>query len=341
MKFKEVANLFEKLESTSKRLEKILILRDFQIVNPKETPIISDLISGNFQREINKKNLAISLKTCFSTLSFVSQKNEREIEKLFNKIGDIGNVAANILSENKQTSLSSKHLLLSDIITSFKTITNKSGTNKNKAKKEELSKLFINAKTKEEYKFLARLLIDDLRIGVSEGVLKESCVNSYFPQIIGIHLQCENCNYINLNLKKCLKCNTKINIKSQEEIIKNNFKIIEIGTPKEIIGLDTFIGKRDEDNQIKFMLRVNPETSILANENPREIYNIFLNLFERKYNTINSFTKTIKEIKANLQNVFECNITLGTPIRSMLGTRANTIDKSFEISEKPAFIDFK
>ena len=66
MKFIEIAKVFERLEKTSKRLEKVLILRDFLLANPKQGPTIFDIIAGNYQREIDKKTLGISLKTIFS-----------------------------------------------------------------------------------------------------------------------------------------------------------------------------------------------------------------------------------------------------------------------------------
>ncbi len=342
MDFIDVATLFEKLESTSKRLEKVMHLKSFLLKNKQEAPIIFDLIAGNYQRQIDKKLLGISLKTVISTLSFVSKETEKQIEKKFNKLGDIGLVAKDILSDEKQTSLTSKTLTLKDILDAYTQISQKTGTNKNKAKKETLSKLFLYAQKSKEYKYLARLLIDDLRIGVSEGVLREAVVNALFPRIIGIHSYCPKCPFPTLNSKICFKCKTPVDFDNQEEIIKSkNLKIVEVGTPDDVIGLDEFIGGRDEIEEIKFMLRINRKTSVIKSKNPRQIYNIFTSLFERNYNVTNSFQKIIKQIKKDLPSVFDCKITLGTPIRSMLGTRANTIEDSFEVSKKPALIDFK
>ena len=48
MLFFDLANLFEKLEKNSKRIEKILILRDLYFNYKSETPKVFDLISNNF-----------------------------------------------------------------------------------------------------------------------------------------------------------------------------------------------------------------------------------------------------------------------------------------------------
>ena len=330
MEFVNLANIFEKLERTSKRLEKIIILRDFFTENKKITPLIFDLIAGNYKRENNKRSIGISIKTIFSVISFISSKNESEIEKYFNKIGDVGKVAEHFLkNHNKQKSLSSKPLTFEEIIKSFKTISQNSGTNKNKIKKEILTNLFLFAKSDLEYKFLARILIDELRIGVSEGVLREAFVNALFPQIIHIQIMCSKCHYINLNSKKCLRCSQELNDKNQDKLVSKRYKIKET--------------KKDENllKQLNTILKLNPKTNIIKTDNPRELYNLFLSLFEKKYNTINSFVSVYSELENDLRKVIKTQITIGNPIKSMLGVRSNSISQSFDICKKPALLDFK
>jgi len=109
MDFIEIATLFEQVEKRNKRLEKILLLRDFLLkykdiipqnnlikkksLQHKEAHLVFDIIAGNFQREIDKKTLGISLKTIFGVLSFLSKTTSPQIESLFNRIGDVGEVA--------------------------------------------------------------------------------------------------------------------------------------------------------------------------------------------------------------------------------------------------------
>lgn len=341
MNFGELTEIFEKLGSTSKRLEKTLILRDFYLKNPKEVPIIFDLIAGNYQRKIDKRSIGISLKTVFSVISFISRKTEREVESYFNKIGDVGSVASEFLKGGKQSSFTSKGLTLKEILIAYENISRFSGNNKNKFKKEILGNLFLSCESEVEYKFLARLLIDDLRIGVSEGVLRESVVNSLFTQIIGINLICSKCSYSNLNLKNCLNCGEVLEEKIQEELVSKKYKVLEVDTPEEFIGLDEFIGKVDEEERLKFILRSKRSEHFIKSNSPRNLYNLFLELFEKKYNVLNSFVDAINDIKDDLTRVIKCEIELGRPIKSMLGTRSNTIDDSFSVSGKPALLDFK
>ena len=342
MEFLEITQIFEKLENNSKRLNKILILRDFLEKDQKTGQLIFDMICGNFQRENNKKSIGISLKTLFSVISFLSKKTEIQVEKEFNKIGDIGGVAQKLIGQSKQSSLLTSKLTLAHITQALQKISKTSGNNSNKIKKEILGNLFLNATTEIEYKFLARLLIDDLRIGVSEGVLREASVNYLFPKIIGIHNLCNKCFYINLNSKNCLNCETPIEQTGQQEQFENRFKIVEIGTPKEIIGLDNFlVNEQKSEEKIKFALRLNPKTHIIHTPDPRYFYKKFLENFEKKYNTLNSFTDIITETKKDLSSILTVNIQYFRPIKSMLGVRSNTVEHSFQVSGMPAVLDYK
>ncbi|MCA9459609.1 MAG: hypothetical protein KC550_03605 [Nanoarchaeota archaeon] len=345
MEFLLVCKTFEKLEKTSKRLEKVLILRDFINNNKNEFKITYntlDIIAGNFQREINKRSIGISLKSIISVLSFIGKKNEKEIEKKFNKIGDLGILSEEIFLDKKQsTLLSSKKLEVEDIIFSLKQISKLSGKDSNKKKLEILSKLFLNANEKLEFRFLSRLLIDDLRIGASEGVLKEACVNTFFPQILNIHQICYKCGFINLNMKNCFNCNEKINLNEQESIVEKKFKFIELGTPENEIGLKDYFKTKNKKELINFSLRIDKNKYFLKTKEPREIYNSFLSIFEKKYNLLNSFSKVLNEMKKNPQSILESEIIIGNPIKSMLGTREKNIEDSYKTSLKPALIDFK
>ena len=128
----------------------------------------------------------------------------------------------------------------------------------------------------------------------------------------------------------------EINIQELEK-----FEVVEISTPKEIIGLDEFIGQRDKEELIKSVLRLDPKKYIIKTDNPRNLYNLFTSLFEKEYNTISSFNVVYIDIKDNLQNILKSQIKIFKPVKSMLGVRTNSIKDSFDVVKKPALLDFK
>ena len=337
MKFLEIATLFEQLGKTSKRLEKIVILRNFLEHNEKSAVIVFDMIAGNYQRNINKKTLGISLKTLFDVLAFVSKTTQVVIEKQFSKIGDVGLIAVEILESEKQQSLFGGELTLESIMLTYDKISKKTGTNSNRNKKELISKLFLSAKNPLEYKFLARLFIDDLRIGVSEGVLKEACVNHIFPYLENIHLECSNCHHVNLSIKQCINCSEPLNLKNPIYTLEE----FNLKTPKEIKGLENFVDTRDSEEEIRYILRNANSSQIIKTQKSREFYNAFLHIFEKNYNVVNNFEFLLKRIKKDPTILLKVEIVLGTPLRSMLGSRANTVEEAFKFTGTPSFIDYK
>jgi DNA ligase-1 len=80
---------------------------------------------------------------------------------------------------------------------------------------------------------------------------------------------------------------------------------------------------------------------LIKTQNPRELYNLFLTKFELKYNTINSFEEVLGELKNNLSLVLDINIQLGKPLRSMLGGATKSVEEAYDVTGKPAFLDYK
>ena len=204
-----------------------------------------------------------------------------------------------------------------------------------------MTNLFLSTKEPLECKFLSRLLINDLRIGVSEGVLKEAMTNSYFPKIVDIHKYCSNCNYFNLNLDKCAKCSKAV-VKDKNEqldMLETKFEIVNLSTPKNTKGLDKFVDYKT--NPVEFALRRDKDKYIILADNPREIYNQYLSIFEKKYNLVNSFEEIAIELNEDFTNINKFEIKLSRPIKSMLAPRVNSVKEGFDITSTPAMLDFK
>ncbi len=337
MKFETIATFFENIEKTSKKIEKTLILRDFFLEYKNESIILFDIISGNHFKELNKKQISISIKTIFAVIKSITNLSTEKIEKIFNDTGDIGVLCEKTLKSQNQSMLNSQELSLKEIIETLKNISQTKGSQSNKKKIESLSKLFLTAKTTKEKKYIARLLINDLRIGVNEGILKEAIANVYFPNILNINLACNSCGYININSKECKNCKSEIKQEEQEQQkAYNSFKECKI---VDIIYDDNTIQK-----EISKLIKSekNLKSICINSDKPREMYNFFLDNLEKKYNIINSFQKLCTELDTDILNIFNQQIIPGYPIKSMLGIRVNNIKEGFDISQSNMFlIDYK
>jgi len=319
MDFEKFNNLLYKLSKTSKRTEKILILRDFILENREEDiGFILDLIIGNFFRELGKKNYNTSIKTALDVISETYNKPSNLIIKEFNKIGDVGKVAGN--NFRKINLINSYNLTVEILKETLTRISKVSGANSNKVKKELLMKLLAGAKTPLEALFLSRIFVNDLRIGVAEGVIKETLANVFFKSVKLINLKCQSCGYINLLNNTCFKCKSKLN-KKQDFVVGTKCDYKE--------NLNCLLGNFEEyieaNNQIE----------------AREIYNKKLQIIEERYNLLNNFSIIWDEVKNDSKKIFEARIILGRPIKSMLGLRVINLEKSVKDLGLPLLTDFK
>ncbi len=320
MDFKHFSDLLKKLSENNKRTNKVLILRDFIKDNEENLELVGfilDVISGNFYREIGKKDYNISLKTVFDVISETYNVTREKVENYFNRIGDIGKVTLNFY---KERSLLNKEKLTVELLKStLIKISRISGSNSNKIKKELLMKLLSSCETTEESFFLTRIFINDLRIGVAEGVIKEALSNYFLSNILNVNNLCNNCGYINLSNNICFNCNKDID--KDQNFVYDKYEVKIYENKKNLINY--FYVSKNEDLS------------------DRELYNLKLKIIEEKYNLINNFTLFIKDFLENKENIFIKEIKLGRPIKCMLGIKVKSVKEALKDMKKPYFADFK
>jgi DNA ligase-1 len=179
MKFYELAQLFSKLENTSKRLEMTDILANFfkeiKLKNDyDELDKIIYLLQGQLVSNIKQfPKMGIAEKMIIEALSLHSGINKTKIKQILVKKGDIGATAELILSKKKkQTSIfdfendSSKidSVEITELYAELKKIAKTGGSGSHDVKLGILRGLM---KDPLETKYLLRIITSTLRVGVS------------------------------------------------------------------------------------------------------------------------------------------------------------------------------
>ena len=104
MKYKELVEIYEKLEKTSKRLEKTFIISEFlKKIKKEDLEEIINLLRGNVFPVWEEKKIGVSEKLVIKSISRIAGINDKEIEKKWAKIGDLGKVAEELIKNKKQT----------------------------------------------------------------------------------------------------------------------------------------------------------------------------------------------------------------------------------------------
>ncbi|MEM0333408.1 MAG: ATP-dependent DNA ligase [Candidatus Aenigmatarchaeota archaeon] len=179
MKFDLLVQTFKKLELTSEKTGKINILSNFIKNLPgdnlKETLM---LILGTVFYPWEERKLGLAEKLIIRALSGISGISKEKIEEMFVKYGDLGIVAEKLSTDKKQRVIFKKDLSVKEVYETFREIGKLEGEGAIDKKVRLLSNLLMHANPLEA-KYIVRLALEDLKIGVGEGIIIESIAKAY------------------------------------------------------------------------------------------------------------------------------------------------------------------
>ena len=174
MKFSIVSNALQKMEATSKRLE----LTDILVKLIQEIPddVISKtiyLIQGKLRPNFEGVELGIAEKLVMKAMSKSSGIPLKNIEQDYNKGGDLGQTAENILREKIQTTFTSETITLEKVYETLFKIAKLEGKGSQEMKMRYVSSM-LNDATPQEAKFILKILLGTLRLGIAENTVMDA-----------------------------------------------------------------------------------------------------------------------------------------------------------------------
>ncbi len=176
MDFKELAELMEKLEKISAKIPKINLIASFlRKLSEEEVEMTVHLMLGRFCYEWEERELNVSWNTLVKVWEEMGV-NIKELVELYKKTGDPGDAIKKIMEKEKikrQSLLVFQKPTIKFIYEKLNEIAKISGEG-SRDKKKAVSKALYSILTPVESKFLTRIILGDMRYGVSEGVLLES-----------------------------------------------------------------------------------------------------------------------------------------------------------------------
>ena len=180
MFYSEFVNLYEQLASTTKRLEKTFMLAEFlKHLKEKGKPEWIYLLKGRVFPEYDPREFGISDKLALKTIAKASGIKEEEIIKRFRKIGDLGELAEEFMGRRKQATLFHSKLEVKKVFENLKNLAEIGGKGA-VDKKISLINELLNSASGKEAKYIIRTLLFDLRIGVADGILRDSLAEAFF-----------------------------------------------------------------------------------------------------------------------------------------------------------------
>ena len=179
MKYSQLVGVYDELEKTSKRLEKIEIIADFlKKVDKKELKEVVYLVEGRIFPEWDKRKIGFSNRLMIKALSVGSGESFGKIEELFRKKGDLGLVAEEVFLKKKQSTLSTRKLESGKVMENIRKLAELEGKGTVERKIRLITELLGNADWKEA-KYLVKTVLENLRIGVSSGIIRDSIARGF------------------------------------------------------------------------------------------------------------------------------------------------------------------
>ena len=178
MQYKELCNVYEKLEATKKGLEKTKILSEFLHNAKKELELIY-LLQGRIFPDYDTREIGISEQTVIKAIAKTSGVDEKEVVKKFKEKGDLGKAACEILKSKKQSSLFSKNLTTEKVLSNLRKLPEMEGKGTVDNKIGLIVELLHSA-TPNEAKYVIRTLLGDLKVGTGNGLIRDSIIDFCF-----------------------------------------------------------------------------------------------------------------------------------------------------------------
>ena len=174
MDFSIVVEIFEKMENTTKRIELTNILVELLKKTPKKIiPNAVYLLQGIIRPNFEGVELGIAEKLAIRAISKSSGLSIKKIEDDYRKVGDLGLTASNILKLKTQTTFTAEKITLERVYETLFKIAKLEGKGSQDLKMKYISSL-LNDATPLEAKFVLKILLGTLRLGVAENTVMDA-----------------------------------------------------------------------------------------------------------------------------------------------------------------------
>ncbi|QGA80736.1 ATP-dependent DNA ligase [Candidatus Nanohalobium constans] len=184
MKYSELAEKYQELESTQKTLEKTDILAELFKEGGEDLEYLVLLARGRIYPEWNEVEIGLSSSMMQDIIAEATGYTEKEVEELWRDEGDLGLAAEELAKNKKQQKLMSTTLTVEKVIQRLRKVAemSKEGSSQSVSqdkKKKEIADL-ISSSEPLEARYITRTVLSHLRIGIGEGTIRDALAEAFF-----------------------------------------------------------------------------------------------------------------------------------------------------------------
>jgi ATP-dependent DNA ligase I len=337
MLYKELVNVYEQMRVTSKRLEKTYHIAELlKKSSDEDLHTIMLLLQGIIFPAWEDKKIGVAAKLVLKSINVATGVDQNKIEQEWRKAADLGEAASSLIVKKKQNTLFSTELEVRKVFGNLTKLADMKGAGSVDSKVKLIAELLTSA-TPTEAKYIVKTVLEEMRVGVGEGSLRDAIAWAYFPTIYHVFSYCMKCNKFVPKDKKCLKCTDKLDksntvkfgnyIESYNSKAKNKVRVLVVKDVEEI-----------KDKAIKSF-----DVIVCENEKKaREVYNYLIDTVQEALDISNDFGETALLAKnKGLSGLGNVKLEALSPVKVMLYKKATDILNAFEQVLRPAAFEFK
>ena len=179
MLFGTAVTFYEKIESTTKRLEMTdLLTQLFKETPAAELDRLVYLTQGKVHPDYMGIELGLAEKLVTKVLAHATRLSETEVTAKWKASGDLGLVAEAAIGERRQRPLESEPLTLQRVYTNLDEIARASGGGSQERKITLLADL-LGAATPKEAKYIVRAVVGKMRLGVADMTIVDALATTF------------------------------------------------------------------------------------------------------------------------------------------------------------------
>jgi len=187
MKYSELAEIYESLEKTSKRLEKTYIISKLlKKTHEDDIDKIVLLIQGRLFPLWDETKIGVSDRLIIKAISLATGTSAEKVEDEWKKIGDLGLVAEKLVQKKSQSTLFSKELTAQKVFDNLRKLPSQEGSGSVDQKIQIIAELLSSAKPLEA-RYVIRTALEDLRVGVGSSSMRDALVWAFFGDKVKIN----------------------------------------------------------------------------------------------------------------------------------------------------------
>ena len=179
MLYSDLAETFDRLESTGSRLEMTSILAEFfRRADKAELRSIVYLSQGKLHPDFVPGVLGMADRLVMKAIAKASGNPDDKVEKLTVETGDLGQVAETMISRKKQMALFSEELTVARVVKGLTTIENAEGKDSQDVKQKTLAGLLHDSGPLEA-RYLCRTVTGRMRVGAADMTILDALAEAF------------------------------------------------------------------------------------------------------------------------------------------------------------------